>query len=254
MPSTLVAVDAVVGAPSTVKSLGQNRPERVGGEDGVPCSRRPLGDARAVAAARAGEAEGRSAAGARPRGARGHPVRFADGRPVARGAARARLLRQDLPAPAAGVARGRGVGSPAPRLAGAPARRRAARLGPCRAGPGWTAPACRRKRGEATGPNPTDRGKPGTERHRVVDGRGTPLGVVLSGANRHDSRVLTATLDAVPGVRDGKPGRPRRRPTKLHADKGCDHRRCRRECRERGIQPRIARRGVESSERLGRRR
>jgi IS5 family transposase len=58
----------------------------------------------------------------------------------------------------------------------------------------------------------------------------------------------------VPGVRNGNRGRPRRRPAKLHADKGYDHRRCRRECRERGIQPRIARRGVESSERLGRRR
>ena len=66
--------------------------------------------------------------------------------------------------------------------------------------------------------------------------------------------MLTATLDAVPGVRDGRRGRPRRRPSKLHADKAHDHRRCRRECRERGIQPRIARRGVESGERLGRRR
>ena len=43
------------------------------------------------------------------------------------------------------------------------------------------------KRGPATGPNPTDRGKPGTKRHLVTDARGTPLGVVLSGANTHDS-------------------------------------------------------------------
>jgi IS5 family transposase len=40
----------------------------------------------------------------------------------------------------------------------------------------------------------------------------------------------------------------------LHADKAYDHRRNRRECRERGITPRIARRGVDSSERLGRHR
>ena len=85
-----------------------------------------------------------------------------------------------------------------------------------------------------------------------MDGRGTPLGVALSGANRHDSTMLTATLDAVPPARSGKRGRPRRRPVKLHADKGYDHRRCRRECRERGIEPRIARRGVEGGERLGR--
>ena len=88
----------------------------------------------------------------------------------------------------------------------------------------------------------------------VTDARGTPLGVALSGANRHDSRMLAQTLDAVPPIRSGKRGRPRRRPGKLHADKAHDHRRCRRECRERGITPRIARRGIESSECLGRHR
>ena len=36
--------------------------------------------------------------------------------------------------------------------------------------------------------------------------------------------------------------------------KGYDHRRCRRECRQRSITPRIAQRGIESSERLGRHR
>ena len=71
-------------------------------------------------------------------------------------------------------------------------------------------------------------------------------------ANCHDSRMLAATLDAVPSVRTGRRGRPRRRPHKLHADKAYDHRRCRRECRARNISPRITRRGVESSERLGR--
>jgi transposase len=66
--------------------------------------------------------------------------------------------------------------------------------------------------------------------------------------------MLAPTLDAVPPVRSGRRGRPRRRPGKLHADKAFDHRRCRRESRERGIVPRSARRGVESSERLGRHR
>ncbi|HYG85825.1 MAG TPA: transposase [Azospirillum sp.] len=62
-----------------------------------------------------------------------------------------------------------------------------------------------------TGPNPTDRGKTGTKRHLLVDRRGTPLGLVLSPANRHDSKLLAATLDAVPPVR-GQRGRPRTGP------------------------------------------
>jgi transposase len=90
----------------------------------------------------------------------------------------------------------------------------------------------------------------------VVDGHGTPLGLTLSPANRNDSKMLAATLDAIPPVRRRrKPGgRPRRRPGKLHADKSYDHRFCRDECRRRGIVPRIARRGVEDSSRLGRHR
>jgi hypothetical protein len=65
--------------------------------------------------------------------------------------------------------------------------------------------------------------------------------------------VLEEVLDRVPPVRQPR-GRPRRRPAKLHADKADDFPRCRRACRRRGIVPRIARRGVESGERLGRHR
>jgi IS5 family transposase len=63
-------------------------------------------------------------------------------------------------------------------------------------------------------------------------------------------------VDAVPPVKGprGQPGRPRKRPAKLHGDKGYDYPRCRRELRRRGITPRIARRGIESSDRLGRHR
>jgi IS5 family transposase len=60
-------------------------------------------------------------------------------------------------------------------------------------------------------------------------------------------------LDALPAVA-GRPGRPRRRPAKLHADKAYDSRRCRAYLRRRGIQCRIARKGIESNERLGRHR
>ena len=57
----------------------------------------------------------------------------------------------------------------------------------------------------------------------------------------------------MPPVRQCR-GRPRRRPAKLHADKAYDLPRCRRDLAKRGIAGRIARRGIESSQRLGRHR
>ncbi|HET7056198.1 MAG TPA: IS5 family transposase [Thermomicrobiales bacterium] len=105
----------------------------------------------------------------------------------------------------------------------------------------------------AIGPNPTDRGKPGTKRHVVVDRNGIPLAAVLSGANRQDSMLFEPLLDAVPPIKRPS-GQRRQRPTKLHADKAYDHPKCRSACRSRHIIPRIARRGIESSERLGRHR
>jgi hypothetical protein len=36
------------------------------------------------------------------------------------------------------------------------------------------------------GNNPTDRGKRGAKMNLLVDGRGAPISVVLTGANRHD--------------------------------------------------------------------
>ncbi len=72
-------------------------------------------------------------------------------------------------------------------------------------------------------------------------------------ANVHDSKMLEQAVDAIRPVSGprGRPGRPRKRPGKLHADKGYDFSRCREALRKRGIKSRIARRGVESSERLG---
>jgi len=88
----------------------------------------------------------------------------------------------------------------------------------------------------------------------VVDRNGIPLAVRLSAANAHDSTQLLPLIDAIPPIIGprGKPGRPRKRPAKLHGDKGYDYPTLRRALRARGITPRIARRGVDSSERLGR--
>ncbi len=76
---------------------------------------------------------------------------------------------------------------------------------------------------------------------------------MLTGAQVHDSKVFEELVDGVEPIKKPR-GRPRKRPDKLHADKGYDYPRCRKLLRKRGIKARIARRGVDSSERLGRHR
>lgn len=49
--------------------------------------------------------------------------------------------------------------------------------------------------GEAAGRSPVDRGKQGTKRSLMVEGRGIPIGCVIAGANCHDSPLLAPTLD-----------------------------------------------------------
>jgi transposase len=65
--------------------------------------------------------------------------------------------------------------------------------------------------------------------------------------------VFEALLDAVPPIRQPN-GRRRKRPAKLHADKAYDIPRCRQALTQRHIRIRIARKKVESSQRLGRHR
>jgi len=103
------------------------------------------------------------------------------------------------------------------------------------------------------GLNLTDRGKAGTQRHVLTDRDGIPLAALLSGANRHDSVLFEDLIDAVPPIKRPS-GQRRRRPDKLHADKGYDFRRCREALCRRHVAARIARRGVDSGERLGRHR
>ena len=81
-----------------------------------------------------------------------------------------------------------------------------------------------KKGGEQTGPNPTDRGKRGSKYHLVVDRDGIPLAVRLSAANAHDAdpAAPAGRCDPTHHRPTGKPGRPRKRPAKLHADKAYD--------------------------------
>jgi transposase len=77
------------------------------------------------------------------------------------------------------------------------------------------------------------------------------VAVGLTAANVNEATTLEAMVEAVPPIR-GRRGRPLRRPQKLHADKAYNARHNRAVLRRRHIQPRLARKGIESSERLGR--
>lgn len=109
------------------------------------------------------------------------------------------------------------------------------------------------QRGPLTGPNPTDRGKRGSKIHLIVDRRGLPISPEISAANTHDSQALQPLVQGIPPIRSRR-GPRRRRPAKLHADKGYDYPHLRRWLRTRGITPRIAHRGIENSTHLGRHR
>ena len=104
--------------------------------------------------------------------------------------------------------------------------------------------------GERTGPSPVDRGRKGTKHFVVTDGGGIPLAVTHTAADVPDVKELERAVDAVPPVR-GKPGRPKRRPRELFADRGFDSDPHRAALRRRGIRPRIARRRTPHGSGLG---
>jgi len=70
--------------------------------------------------------------------------------------------------------------------------------------------------GEKTGKNPTDRGKLGAKINLLVDERGAPISVVLTGANRHDK------VSAVDLIVSMIPKRPAHKEQHLCADKAYD--------------------------------
>jgi hypothetical protein len=74
--------------------------------------------------------------------------------------------------------------------------------------------------------------------------------VSLTGGNRNDVTQLMPLIQAIPPVR-GRRGRPCRRPEALYADGGYDHDKYRKQVRDVGITPFIARRGEEHGSGLG---
>jgi transposase len=110
-----------------------------------------------------------------------------------------------------------------------------------------------KKGGSKTGPSPVDRARRGSKHHLLVDGGGLPLAWTLTAGNRNDVTQLIALIDLVPQVR-GRPGRPRKRPERLLADRGYDSEGHRRQIRARGIEPLISRRETPHGSELGKER
>src|SRR5438034_3379202 len=127
-------------------------------------------------------------------------------------------LGDDLLAAAQRMEQGRGLGQGASKASEASARSRPDRLVPRRGGLLLGAGG---KRGAQTGPNPTDRRKAGSKHHVLVDAKGIPLAVILTGANRHDVTQLIPLVDAIPAI-GGKPGPARRKFDLILGDRAYD--------------------------------
>lgn len=89
--------------------------------------------------------------------------------------------------------------------------------------------------------------------HLITERTGLPISVGISGADFHDSQALIPLVNGIPPIRSRR-GPRRRKPGKLPADKGYDYRHLRQWLSGRGIRHRIARKGIETSQRLGRHR
>lgn len=77
----------------------------------------------------------------------------------------------------------------------------------------------------------------------MVDERGVPLSMVLSGANTHDVKLLAATLDGIVAARPGDPPQQN-----LCLDAGYVGGPAKREIEERGYVPHVRPRGEEIAE------
>ena len=73
--------------------------------------------------------------------------------------------------------------------------------------------------GRPTGPNPTDRGKGGVKRSLLTEAQGIPVGLAVDGANRHDMKLVRATVDSLPVPR---PAPSPDQPQGMCLDKGYD--------------------------------
>src|SRR5215204_6136777 len=215
--------------------------------------RRALGSDRTSAARGAAQAQGRSSSGARPGRPGWHHLRPKERHTLGDAPQRDGMrIGLDVLAEAARLAGGRSVGRAASGALGPPRPSRPHRVGAGLLGLGERT---RKKGGPKTGPNPTDKGKAGSKRHVVADRGGVPLAVVLTAANVHDRGGLGGgrgchRADQAASRQARQAAQASQEAARLH--KAYDFPRCRKALRKRCIKAPIARRGIDSSERLGR--
>lgn len=101
--------------------------------------------------------------------------------------------------------------------------------------------------GQRAGRSPVDRGKGGLKRSAGVDADGIPLGLVTTGANRHDSPLLRGTLAAC----DRQLGHHWPEQVTAHLDRAYDNTPTRDLLDELGFDGSIARKGVPAPVQVG---
>ena len=72
---------------------------------------------------------------------------------------------------------------------------------------------------KTTGSNPTDLGKASVKRSVLTEGHGMPIEVAIDGANRHDMKLVRATIASIVVAR---PAPTEERPQGMGLDKGTD--------------------------------
>src|ERR1700731_913533 len=94
---------------------------------------------------------------------------------------------------------------------------------------------------EESGPNPTDRGKPGVKHHVLVDSHGIPLSGDVTPANTPEIKELIALVDGA-GPLDEATGQVLHRPARVYGDRAYDSEPHREKLRAWGIDPQLAQR------------
>jgi transposase len=98
--------------------------------------------------------------------------------------------------------------------------------------------------GEATGPSPVDRSKPGTKHHVITDAHGLPLASSVTAANVNDITRLGPLYNAIPPVA-GQVGHPKKKPDALQGDLADDSEPHRQGLRDLGVEPVLPEKGID---------